>query len=323
MGRRFAAVTVWLALFLGLVPLGNAVVPDATKATVSLQTFLMTCQIATLVVGLSASLLLLKERRRGLGLHQTPTVYSLLSATFAVPLVFAASSAIAIRIALPVLLEELKTKGANASAQNAGAFGKALTQSPLFITLIWGALLGALGEELFFRGLFWSTITDLTSRILSRINSRQTDNPPNSLSPTQTATSPEQSASFKDHLLRIVFDGGIATLLSAALFGWMHKDLPGGVGIVRFWSTTCLGFASGVVRQSTGSVLPCILLHALYNTLVIGTGHKWFFDPKEKQVLEPVPNTLLLLAVIGVALIGVLWFVRVLAARRARSMFSL
>lgn len=67
---------------------------------------------------------------------------------------------IALQIALPTLLEELKTRGANASQQNAGQFGRALTQAPILTTLVWGAVLGALGEELFFRGLLWTTLTE-------------------------------------------------------------------------------------------------------------------------------------------------------------------
>jgi hypothetical protein len=89
------------------------------------------------------------------------------------------------------------------------------------------------------------------------------------------------------------------------------------------WSAyppTCLGLASGIVRQATRGVVACIALHALYNTIVIGAGRKWFAS-REEAVLEGIPNTLLVLAVIGVALIGAIAFVRALAARRARSAF--
>lgn len=300
--RRAIAIAVWLALFFGAVPLGNRLVPDETKAHVSLQTFLMTCQILTLVLGLGVTLAVLKRRSEGLGFTPLPPLPGVVNAVFSVPLVFVASSWIALQIALPTLLEELKTRGANASQQNAGEFGRALTQAPLITTLIWGAVLGALGEELFFRGLLWTTITDLTRRILPK--------------------QPPPPRSFGRRALEILLEGGVATLLCAALFGWMHKDLPGGVGIVRVVSTTCLGLASGVVRQSTRGVIACVCLHAVYNTLVIGAGRRWFAS-REEPVLTGVPNTLVLAAIVGLVAMGLLTFARALQARRARSPFEM
>lgn len=303
--RRFVASAVWLGLFLGLVPLGNLVVPNETKAKISLQTFLMTCQITTLVVGLGVALLLLRKRRAGLGFERIPRILPGLSTILSVPFVFVASSYVALQIALPTLLEELKTRGAHASQQNAGEFGRALTQAPLLTTLLWGAALGAIGEELFFRGLVWSTITDLTKRLL----------------PPGYDPADQRPRTIGQRLVAMALSGGIATLLSAALFGWMHKDLPGGVGIVRVVSTTCLGLASGVVRHVTGGVIACFALHALYNTLVIGNGRRWFAS-QEKPILEGVPNTLVMFAVIGLLGAGVVAFVRALMARRARSTFA-
>lgn len=302
--RRFVAIAVWLGLFLGLVPLGNWLVPNETKVKISLQTFLLTCQITTLVVGLGVALLLLRERRTGLGFERIPRILPGLSTILSVPFVFVASSYIALQIALPTLLEELRTRGAGASQQNAGEFGRALTQAPLLTTLLWGAALGAIGEELFFRGLVWSTITDLTKRLL----------------PPGYDPADERPRSIGQRLIAITLSGGIATVLSAALFGWMHKDLPGGVGIVRVVSTTCLGLASGVVRHVTGGVIACIALHALYNTLVIGNGRRWFAS-QEKPILEGVPNTLVMFAVVGLLGVAVIAFVRALLARRARSAF--
>lgn len=332
--RRAIAIAFWLALFFALVPLGNALVPGSIKATIPLQTFLLTCQVATLVLGLGAALLLLRERRRGLGLERLPSATQALSALASVPFVFVASSYVAIQIALPTLLEELRTRGAHASQQNAGEFGRALTQAPLLTTLLWGAVLGALGEELFFRGLLWTTITDLTRRLLPAPVASEPPREGESTgdgAPHRAAASVEAEAAagegeaaprptFSQRALAILLSGGIATVLSAALFGGMHKDLPGGVGIVRIVSTTCLGLASGIVRQISGGVLACILLHALYNTLVIGSGRKWFAADKE-PVLEGIPNTMVMLAVLGALFIGALLFVRALLARRARSAF--
>jgi membrane protease YdiL (CAAX protease family) len=323
--RRAVAIAIWVGLFLGLVPLGNRLVPNEVKAKVSLQIFLLGCQVITLVVGLGAALLLLRERRAGLGFQRIPAWSQALSTVASVPFVFVASSYVAIQIALPTLMEELRTRGAGASQQNAGEFGRALTQAPLFATIVWGAVLGALGEELFFRGLLWSTLTDLTRRILPARAAAEA--PPQSLgshayrepSPASRQDDPPRPT-LGQRALSVLFSGGIATLVSAALFGWMHNDLPGGVGIVRVVSTTCLGLASGFVRHLTGGVLACIALHAAYNTLVIGGGRKWF-SSQEKPVLEGIPNALVLAAVLGLGSIGVILFVRALIERRARSTF--
>lgn len=318
--RRAIAIATWLALMIGFGPLATLVTPAETRAKVPYQTFLMASQIAVLVLGLGATLLIVRRRRATLGV-QVPAIGDVVGTVAAAPIAFVASSYIALQIALPTLIEELKTRGARASAQNAGAFGQAVTQAPLLLVLLWGALLAALGEELFFRGLLWTTITDLTRRLGPAASAPPSASPEGDpyRPPAPSQPHPAPPLGLRDRALVILLHGGIATLLCAALFGYMHKDLPGGVGIVRFWSTTCLGVASGVVRQATGSVIACVLLHTLYNTIVIGNGKRWFSSPGEETVLEGVPNTLVLLAVLGLCALGVITFVRALAARRARS----
>lgn len=304
--RRLIVIAIWLGAALGLGPLGDRLVPDEVKVKVAYQTFQMACQVGTLVLGLGAALLLLRRRRDALGLATLPTLPRLAGTIASVPIVFVVSCYVALQIALPTLLEELRTRGAGASQQNAGAFGRALTQSPLLVTLLWGALLAGVGEELFFRGVLWSTITDITKRF----------------GPGGAPPPEGQPPSLRDRALALLLEGGIATVLCAAVFGYMHKDLPGGVGIVRFWSTTLLGFASGIVRHRTGGVIACVVLHSLYNTLVIGNGQKWFGDPrKEAPILEGVPNSMVALAVAGLVAWGVIAFVQALKERRARSAF--
>lgn len=320
--RRSFAIVLWLSLLLGFGPLVTLLTPAETRARVPYQTFLMASQIAILLLGFGFTMALSRSRRDALGAH-LPAPSAALKTLAAAPVAFVVSSFIALQIALPTLLEELRTRGQNASQQNAGAFGQALTKPPLLSVLLWGALLAAISEELFFRGLLWTTLTEITKRWSRPLAEPPADAPPShsphSISTPGSAHKP--GPSLRDRALGIVLHGGIATLLSAALFGYMHKDLPGGVGIVRFWSTTILGLASGTVRQATGSVFACILLHALYNTIVIGSSRKWFAAPKEAPVLEGIPNTLLLFAVLGVCLIGVVSFAQALRARRARSAF--
>jgi membrane protease YdiL (CAAX protease family) len=254
------------------------------------------------VVGLGVALLLLKKRGEGLGFERRPGWAAVVSSCLSTPIVFVISSAIAIQIALPTLMEELQTRGAHASQQNAGEFGRALTQAPIWTTLLWGPVLAGVGEELFFRGLLWSAITDVTRRWI----------------PARDEGAPRSPGS---RAMELFLSGGVATVLCAALFGAMHGDVPGGVGIMRVASTTCLGLALGVVRQATGSVAACIALHALYDTLALGVGRRWF-AAGDRPVLDGIPNAVLGLAVGCAVAIGLVAFVRALAERRARAAFA-
>jgi membrane protease YdiL (CAAX protease family) len=187
------------------------------------------------------------------------------------PLVFVVASYLALKIAEPYLLEELATQGAGASRRNAGAFGKAVTEAPLVVTLLWGALLAAISEELVFRGAVWGAVAEVTEVIGARLAGSR----------------------------------WVATLVSAAVFGAMHADMRGSVGIVRVVATTLLGLACGGARWASGSVVAAMLLHFTYNTISIGVGRGWFAGGGE-PVLAVVPNPLLILAVCGALLAAAL-----------------
>ena len=92
----------------------------------------------------------------------------------------------------------------------------------------------------------------------------------------------------------------IATLGAAAMFGFMHADMKGSVGIVRVVATTCLGLACGSVRWATGSALASVLLHFAYNTLSVGLGRGWFASTSG-PMLSAVPNPLLIIAGASIA----------------------
>ena len=196
------------------------------------------------------------------------------------PLVFVVASYVALKIAEPYLLEELATQGAGASRRNAGAFGKAVTEAPLVVTLLWGALLAATSEELVFRGAVWGAVAEMTEAAGSRW---------------------------------FAVSRWAAVLVSAAVFGAMHADMQGSVGIVRVVATTLLGLACGGARWASGSVVAAMLLHFTYNTISIGVGRGWFAGGGE-PMLAVVPNPLLILAVTGALLAAALMAAR---ARKA------
>ena len=156
---------------------------------------------------------------------------------------FRGCSWLALKIAEPYLLEELATQGAGASRRNAGAFGRAVTQAPLFVTLLWGVVLAAVTEELMFRGALFGAVQAATKR-LGRAS------------------------------------GIIAIVVAAVAFGAMHADMKGSVGIVRVVSTTCLGLAARDRAVGERHRAGLDVLHFTYNTISLGIGRGWFVRPR-------------------------------------------
>lgn len=57
------------------------------------------------------------------------------------------------------------------------------------------------------------------------------------------------------------------------MFGAFHLITTSGLGISRFIPTTVMGFALGWLCYKSGSVIPGIVLHAIYNTLGLSLGY--------------------------------------------------
>jgi membrane protease YdiL (CAAX protease family) len=94
--------------------------------------------------------------------------------------------------------------------------------------------------------------------------------------------------------------GGVATLGVATLFGLLHRDMPGGLGIVRFVAATGLGLACGVSRQASGTVLAPVLLHVAFNALSIATARRWVVTA-DFPMKWGAPTAVSGLAVLGIA----------------------
>lgn len=266
--RLSLAAALWLAAVKFAPNYLYRLLPRAWVAELTLPTYSMICQIVTLTAGLLVTRASLPSLREALGAQRVPGRSALVT-LLAAPGVFVAASALALTIAEPYLLRELQTSGPGITKKNAGAFGQAVTQAPLLVTLVWGAVLAAVCEELLFRGAIWSAIRALV--IGARVSASRVAR----------------------H--RAAMSGALATFGSAAVFGWMHADMNGSVGIVRVVATTCLGFACGLARFATGSVLAAMLLHVTYNTLSVGLGRGWFASAAD-PLLSAVPNPLLFLA---------------------------
>lgn len=224
----------------------------------------MIAQATTLTLGLASAALLLPDPLRTLGFRR-PSQLALASPLLLSPALFVVISTLSLQIAMPWLLDEIARGKLHASREGAGELGRAVTQAPLLVTLLWGALFAAIVEELTFRGALWTALREGALRLL-----------PNA-----------QMAA-----------GISSTLISAALFGFMHADMPGGVGIVRIVAATSLGLICGFARQLTGTLFAPILLHAAHNTLTIIVARQWL-DDGSPPLIGVLPNRLLTLAGLG------------------------
>jgi membrane protease YdiL (CAAX protease family) len=293
----FGVLAVWFALEIYLPRVGRHFAPLWLQRLISLQTFLMLCQIVTAACGVVLCWLLL-TRGRELLAWRPPSWRAAAGAVLVAPLLFAVTALLALRIALPTLLRELATHGAGATRHDAGAFGRMLQHAPVLATLVWSVLLAALTEELLFRGLFWS-LCERAFGLVGRHGRRW-----------------EELAAESDRVprpssLRSPAAWG-ATLVVAVVFGWMHHDLPGGVGVVRTVSALCLGLACGIARQWSGSVVVAMLLHFSNNLMGLGQTRHWFATPL--GALSGVPWILFIVGGAG-ALAAVI--LGVMRARRA------
>jgi membrane protease YdiL (CAAX protease family) len=270
---------LWLSIGRVLPEILWRALPDGLVSSMSLPAYSMLCQVATTVIGIGTLCLAFARPGAALG-TSGPTGWNLALAAMLAPAVFVFASFVAIKIAEPYLLEELAREGAGASRKNAGAFGRAVTEAPLLVTLVWGAVLAAVAEELAFRGALFSAIEKSALLLFARNEPPiDVDAPPGKSRPA----------------LRC---GVVAAVLAAAAFGAMHADMKGSVGIVRVASATCLGLACGSARLVTGTVFVPMILHFVYNSVSLALSRGLFRGDSEPLV-SVVPNRLLVLGAVG------------------------
>ena len=282
----------WLAAARMLARYGVQLLPASVTHRLTLQSYLALAELVSTLLGLGLAFALLSRPRLELGLRR-PTARDLGLTLLWAPVLFVVTSYLAIGIALPTLLAELEQGGRQLVERNSGEFGRALVRTEALLTLLWGVLLAPVAEELAFRGALWSALARL-GRGLDRPDSRSL--PPELLDESPLLRAARQARGW---LAR----GGVATLGAAVLFAWMHADEQGGAGIVRVVSTACLGLGCGLARQSTGSVLPGMLLHALFNLMALAQLRRWVVFAAFPRHYT-VPTLLSLLA--GACLFGLL-----------------
>lgn len=266
--RLVVVAVLWFAAQQLLTRYAAFALPRAWAAQLSLELYLVLVQLVVLPLGLGVAFALLKrETFRALGLTW-PTGKSLALGVTLFPLLFAAASYVAVYLALPTLLEEIRRGGAELVRSNAGQVGQAMRQAPVLLVLLWGVVVAPLGEELLFRGAVWGALQRVISACFPEKAAPAASLPGEFIEPSAVLSLLRSLGGWLER-------GGVATLLTGAAFGLLHWDMPGGQGIIRVTATTCLGLACGVARQASGSVLVPIVMHAGFNALGVAGARRW------------------------------------------------
>lgn len=291
---------VWLGSAYGMAAYGAPLLPRSLARMLSLQSFLSLVLVASTAVGLGASFALLPRWRHDLGLTR-PSLAALVASLSSAPIVLVLSMYVGFEAALDTLMREIRAGGSQAAQANTGAFGRAIVETHILTTLSWAVVLTPVVEELMFRGALWSAVAGATRRFADRARSL-----------------PPELLAHQGGVGRFFLTGGIATLVSSAVFAWLHADQPGGAGIVRVVQATCLALVLGCVRHASGTVWPGVLLHAGFNLLSIAKSRKWLVSPGWPPPL-PIPTILWQLAFIC-AVFLILWLVH--RSPRARTLLA-
>jgi membrane protease YdiL (CAAX protease family) len=284
---------LWIAGFRLLADHGVSLLPVSLARQLSLMSYLVGVGLVTASLGLLLAFVLLREPREALGLCPARPLrlcaFLLLS-----PAIYLAASYLAISVALPTLLAELQSAGREAVQRQSGEFGREVGQSGLGLALIFGVGVSPLGEELMFRGALWS----LVQRGMDALTARGAAAPRSDALPSGVL---EESLGLRSvRALGAFFaTGGVATLVAAGVFAWMHADMPGGLGIVRWVSALGLGLAAGIARHATGSLLGALAVHASFNFWSLAATRRWLVT-ETFGTYRSVPTLLALIAGIAV-----------------------
>jgi membrane protease YdiL (CAAX protease family) len=292
---RLALVAgLWLALARVLARYGVHLLPPALARQLTLQSYLALCALLSTVVGLGLAFALLPTPFEQLGLRR-PTARAVGAVLLVAPVLFVLTSYVAIFIALPTLRAELEQGGRQLVERNTGELGRGLVRADAMLTLSWGVLLAPVAEELAFRGPLWSLLARL-ARSFDR--PRASSLPPELLDESLLLRGARAARAW----LRL---GGAATLVTAGLFSWMHADEQGGAGIVRVVSTACLGLGCGLARQASRSLVPGVLLHAMFNLMALAQLRRWVvFQPFPRHYTVPTLLTLVAAVCLAVLLVA-------------------
>lgn len=281
----------WIVFYVLLARFGVVLLPVSFARTLTLPTYLAGVQIITLSLGLIAVRALSKRdpalprdllpRCAGsdAGCRLGPIVFgSLLLA----PLAYCVCHSVGMWLAFDTLIEELAEKGRQAVQQQTGELGRQARVDSLYTLLPFTVLIAPLGEEILFRGALYGSVLRFFRR------SKQ----------EEVARKEETGGTGPRELLVGPF---VAVAVTTLVFGLLHADTPGGLGILRVASATLVGFSCGLLRLWSGGLWAPLALHAGYNFLSLGTLRSWF-TTAEFPTKFGLPTLLLPVAALGLVL---------------------
>lgn len=248
---------------------GALALPRSIAGELTLDTYLGAVHLLTVGFAFLVARLVLKRPREDLGLV-APSPRAVGVTLGLTPAVFVLGTATAFLVARPTLIQEILQGGTQFAQKNTGEFGRQLVQAPAYAILLWGAVISPISEELFFRGALFTLVAGAVALVAKP--STLDDSPPSlPVEMMNDSASVRAARAVKGWLV----EGGLATLAVGFLFGVMHQDMPGGLGIVRFVSALVLGLVCGLARQHGKSLIPAIVLHVLWNTLSVAAVRRW------------------------------------------------
>ncbi len=292
--RLLLVSALWLAVLMGLLRGGVALLPTALAENLSVDAYSTLCQLVVAGAGLGLCFCVLDAPWRVLGLEELTRGRGVLFTVLLAPALYVVICYAALGLALPTLRQELDRGGVELVRRQGGAVISAMTQPSLLAPLLWAVAVSPLGEELLFRGALWGAVQGLLERVRPSSNDQALED-----------GLPLERSLVLDSLGWILRSGSFATLLTTLVFAAMHADLRGSQGIVRIASAAGLGLACGVARQSTRTLAAPIVLHVLLNALTLASARRWVITVAFPKYYT-VPTLLSLVGGLGLALaIGV------------------
>ncbi len=263
----------WIGSYLALARYGVHLLPASFARTLTLPTYLAGVQLLTLCLGLSSLSVLTKHDpalRRALlplwSMSTEPEASSVVKkgrldplgpfffgSLLLAPLAYSAAHSLGMWLAFDTLIAELAEKGRQVVQQQTGELGRQAKVDSLTTLFPFTVLIAPVGEEVLFRGALFGAY-------LQAFQTKNAD------------VLPATPSRFLTWLRGPVG----AVLFTTFVFGLLHADTPGGLGILRVTSASFLGFSCAVLRTTSGGLVAPVALHAGYNFLSLGTLRGWF-----------------------------------------------
>jgi membrane protease YdiL (CAAX protease family) len=284
--RALIIAGAWVAFYFLLARYGVYALPAQVARHTTLPMYLAGVQVLAMCFGVSAVVLATKERpalRRLLlpmkvgaeSLALRATLWALLLA----PLTYLCAHTLGMFLAYDTLIAELASRGVRAVQQQTGELGRSATQDTLLSIVPFTLVIAPLGEELLFRGAVFGALQALFNRFALPEDGPATKFQHEEPSPEslQIAGLPTRKSgpSLTQRVSLWVAKGGGAALVSGGIFGLLHADTDGGLGIVRLTAALVLGVVLGLARARSGALFAPLALHIGYNFLALGTMRGW------------------------------------------------